>query len=120
MALDLESGISSRDTAAIQGYGSVPERTEEHQAEEPPLKSVNGSWAANIDSEASQTSSSNTLQSQEAPNNPSLSGHNAGGMPPNRQLSSMNEPIYVQFEDDDPDNPFDWPLRRKWIITCVG
>lgn len=31
-----------------------------------------------------------------------------------------NEPIYVTFDDDDPDNPFDWSRRRKWTLTLIG
>lgn len=124
--VDLESGISNEDKAAIQRSNSAQD-VERHQAEEPPLtwSAAKGTWvaaaAAAEDSDSSEHTSSNTVQSQkvedQARNDPSS---NNAGMPPNRLLSSMSEPIYVQFEDNDPDNPFDWSLKRKWIITCVG
>jgi hypothetical protein len=31
---------------------------------------------------------------------------------------STPQTFWVQFEDGDPSNPFNWSNKRKWIITC--
>lgn len=113
------------------------EQAEAHQAEEPRLgwSDEQGRWIpgnANAPqqphraSDASDTSSSLV---EEQLTNSSLSRKSkdpqeeaaADGSRPARGISALStEPIYVQFEDDDPENPFEWSRRRKWIITGIG
>ena len=116
MLLDPELGIKPEDKEALDVYGSVPEKVEEHQAEEPPLvwSDERKTWATRTDNpEASTTRAS--IQTEETTVPTPLSASEG-----NIDSSASNEPIYVQFADHDPDNPFDWSLKRKWTITILG
>ena len=118
MSTTLEAGLKppDRDT----------ELAEVHQAEEPRLiwsehhhRWVSGNelvpendgsqhvaTANASDEDQSQASSSKTLQE---------------GKKPIRAFSEgSNGAIYINFDDSDPENPFEWSKRRKWIITGIG
>ena len=30
---------------------------------------------------------------------------------------TLNDPYVVDWDQDDPENPFNWSKRRKWLIT---
>ena len=118
MSTTLEAGLKPPD------HDALSERAEIHQAEEPRLiwSDEQGGWVPSdqaveddaqhtkarpaSDEEQSQVSSTKTLQE---------------GRKPVRAFSEgSNGAIYINFEDDDPENPFEWSKRRKWIITGIG
>lgn len=129
------------------GYNYL-EEAELHQAEEPPLQwsDEQGTWRAPDDSQvidntshssdnvttavSTQLPHSEDRQSGNSSSQASVSsdarqaeeaGQAAGqGARPLRQLSAASGPIYVQFDDNDPENPFEWSARRKWTLTLVG
>ena len=119
----------------------VAEQAEAHQAEEPRLgwSDEQGRWIPGSDSDGdphrrprtSSTSDASSSLVEEQLTSSSLSRKSRDpqeeaappgpGSRPARGISALsNEPIYVQFEDDDPENPFEWSRRRKWIITGIG
>lgn len=118
---------------------STGEQAEAHQAEEPRLgwSKEQGRWIPGSNDEplqrqrASSTSDNSSSLVEEQLTSSSLSrksrdpqegaATHGSGSHPTRGISTLsNEPIYVQFEDDDPENPFEWSRRRKWIITGIG
>lgn len=112
---DEERGLappSQLDEAALQ-------QAEEHQAEEPLV------WSQAKQTWISAGNQDNDDEEYSTPNSTSIVGNgHAGGKRPVRAVSDAfsdsREPIYVAFEDEDPDNPFEWSRRKKWIITGVG
>ncbi|KAJ5092521.1 hypothetical protein NUU61_007391 [Penicillium alfredii] len=44
---------------------------------------------------------------------------NSGDAKENPANLSNNEPSFVAFEENDPENPLNWPRARKWTITLV-
>ena len=124
MLLDPELGIKPEDKEALDVYGSVPEKVEAHQAEEPPLvwSDERKTWATRTDNPERATSSEKPAVARSR-----TSVHSDETAVPipfesksNASSEDTKEPIYVQFEDEDPDNPFDWSPKRKWIITAIG
>lgn len=98
---DVESGL--QDSQA----GSGPGRAESHQAEASPL-----AWS---DAQHKWTIAPSQLPKSKAEEAPSDASSHATAV-----LAEPNHPIYVEFDVGDQDNPFEWPRRRKWIITLIG
>jgi len=74
------------------------ERYESHQAEQPPLV-----WS--------------DVQHAYRPSNAQVPSPSSRNELPSSGLAvekKDNEPIYVTFEDGDPENPFEWSHKRKW------
>lgn len=98
-----------------------------HEAEGAPLvwSEAKKTWIttqeAELDGEETLQASSSSRDSPSGSQNP-LPSSGAPGKKPVRAISALSdgEPIYVAFEDDDPDNPFEWPRKKKWIITGIG
>ncbi|SPO41362.1 related to multidrug resistant protein [Pseudozyma flocculosa] len=40
--------------------------------------------------------------------------------PQERKMEAAGDVIWVEFEDNDPEDPFNFSTRRKWIITCLA
>ncbi|KII83384.1 hypothetical protein PLICRDRAFT_180466 [Plicaturopsis crispa FD-325 SS-3] len=34
--------------------------------------------------------------------------------------SDSDDDVYIEFEEGDPKNPFNWPRKKKWIISLCG
>jgi hypothetical protein len=111
MRRDEEQGLSAS--------ASFAERAEEHEAEAQPLvwSEAKKTWVSisDIDNDDIQTSTTAS---------PTGSQNALAGNKPLRAISEAysesREPIYVGFEDDDPDNPFEWSRKKKWIMTIIG
>lgn len=102
------------------------ERAEIHEAEGAPLvwSEAKRAWIsaeeAELDGEETLQASSSSVDSPPGSQNV-LTAHTPSKKPV-RAISALSdgEPIYVAFEDEDPENPFEWPRKKKWIITGIG
>ncbi|KAK9894077.1 MFS general substrate transporter [Cystobasidium minutum MCA 4210] len=112
------------------GAPGFSERAEIHEAEGSPLvwSEAKRTWitpeeAIEADGEATTLqASSSSVDSPSGSQNAITSGGGKQVKKPVRAISALSEgePIYVQFEDEDPDNPFEWPKKKKWIMTGIG
>lgn len=102
---------------------------EEHQAEASPLiwhenhqRWVTEHEAALLAEQETVQSSPAGKASEEAGSSETVAVKNLKeGRKPLRAFSEgSNGAIYINFEDDDPENPFEWSKRRKWVITGIG
>lgn len=129
MRLDDEERGLTQGAATNSGVldEAFEERAEMHEAEGAPLvwSEAKKTWIttqeAELDGEETLQASSSSGDSPPGSQNP-LPSSGAPGKKPVRAISALSdgEPIYVAFEDDDPDNPFEWPRKKKWIITGIG
>lgn len=126
---DEERGLPNGYNGNLEGgvgiASSARERAEVHEAEESPLVWSEGkqTWVRADDFEADDDGP--VVQASSSSADSPTGSHNilpAAGSRPVRAISaySEGEPIYVAFEDEDPDNPFEWSRKKKWIITGIG
>lgn len=120
-----KQGLPHSPAGGLSATSAEAERAEQHEAEQSPLvwSEVKRTWIsvdeAEADDEATAVqASSSSADSQSGPRQ-SLP---TAGSKPVRGISAFSdgEPIYVAFEDEDPDNPFEWSRKKKWIMTGIG
>lgn len=121
MRVDEEQGLQRGG----HGATSAHQQAEMHEAEESPLvwNNVKKAWVSADDFEADDegTAVQPSSSSADSPNGSHVPIPGAGRKPV-RAISAISdgEPIYVAFEDEDPDNPFEWSRKKKWIMTGIG
>ena len=108
--MDLEVGSDPENQAVVQ------EVAEKHQSEQSPLVWSDGqkTWTKSSNEEEGRTSRASVRSYQTA-----VESHFQTAAADTGKISS-GEPIYVEFADDDPENPFNWSRKRKWVITIIG
>ena len=119
---DVERGRVARSlTSGVDAdvdLGSPPERAESQRAGEQPLgwDDEERRWTTE------PTGATGGEDAEAAKHEKEVDSNNDAGSASTTIVgkASQQEPIYVQFEDDDPDNPFEWSRSRKWAITALG
>lgn len=109
---------------------AAAESAERHEAERPPLlwseelqkwiPAVDPDLEANVSSNAQEPVHDQNSDADESSTATSKTLEKEAKKPVRAFSEGSNGAIYINFSDEDPDNPFDWSKRRKWIITGIG